>query len=84
MIEEKKGAGAVQQMNSLADNENWDEMSDCSAEVPSEHDDIDVAVDDSNNAAYYQPKKYEENYHKASKLLAREEKKRQQEEEEKK
>ena len=51
-------------MNSLADNANWDEMSDCSAEVPEEQEE-----EMTNNAASYQPKRYNENYHKASKLL---------------
>lgn len=54
-------------------------MSDCSAEVPSEHEDDDRNNDEVNdenvNAADYQPKKYNESYHKASKLLSREESK---------
>ena len=51
-------------MNSLAENADWDEMSDCSAEVPEEQEE-----EMANNAASYQPKRYNENYHKASKLL---------------
>ena len=51
-------------MNSLAENADWDEMSDCSAEVPEEQEE-----EKANNAASYQPKRYNENYHKASKLL---------------
>ena len=51
-------------INSLAENADWDEMSDCSAEVPDEQEE-----EMANNAASYQPKRYNENYHKASKLL---------------
>ena len=64
-------------------------MSDCSAEVPSEHEEDERKNDEVNddnvhaavnfkysvNAADYQPKKYNESYHKASKLLSREERK---------
>ena len=64
------------QNNSLVDNSMWDEMSDCSAEVPSENDERGNGKDRQNmNAAAYQPRRYNEPYKKAASLLKKEESK---------
>ena len=54
-----------------------EKLSDCSAEVPSEHDDDEEAknIDDSQlaggHAAAYKPNMYNESYHKASVLKSK-------------
>ena len=53
-------------MNSLVDNDEWEEASDCSAEVPSEHDEDSPSQ---RNAANYKPSFYSEKYKDAASLL---------------
>ena len=53
--------------NSLIENGEWEEMSDCSAEIPSENE--EEIRSSTKGAAGYQPQKYSAKYKDAADLL---------------